>query len=215
MIPTIGAETEHWERLGTRAGSDSHLGWDPKENGQDDLEGQGSRAHAETTLEMGEEDLGLAQSLGSSLLGGDLALDFPGTQRAPSSISAESPISLVRPDCIITPFMIGAGMTTLPDSLRVLFCVVCSCKCSSLHRSHQVAIQLLLPRQCLRGPTVARRLYILVLLHARQQADRAAQDRATPMPQLQLQTQPGSVHLCSCAHLRFDYQPSRNSLTTC
>lgn len=49
------------------------------------------------SLEMYEEDLGLPQSLGSSLLAGDLALDFTETQRAPSII-AESPISMVRAD---------------------------------------------------------------------------------------------------------------------
>jgi hypothetical protein len=90
--------TEHWERVGTRAGSAS------QSNGSDnscglsstDLGDRDSRANTGmTTLEMAEEDMGLAQSLGSSLLGADLALDFAGTQRAPS-ITAESPVSLVR-----------------------------------------------------------------------------------------------------------------------
>ena len=66
-------------------------------------EDQKSGTHAEmATLEMGEEDLGLSQSLGSSLLAGDLAMDFAEAQRAPST-SAESPISMVRTDCTGTP----------------------------------------------------------------------------------------------------------------
>ena len=98
VVTTIDACTEHWERVGARAGSAS------QSNGADtdcglsstDLDGRCSRANAEmTTLEMAEEEIGLAQSLGSSLLGVDLALDFEGTQRAPS-ITAESPVSLVR-----------------------------------------------------------------------------------------------------------------------
>ena len=109
MLINCPFSTEHWERLATRAGAAS------QPNSQDgsrtgltstNVEVHDSRTHAEmTTLEMGEEDLG------SSLLGGDLTIDFSEppsiTERAPS-ITAESPVSLVRTVCVRIPYAFSA-----------------------------------------------------------------------------------------------------------
>jgi hypothetical protein len=96
--------SEHWEGLSTRTASTSR-----QSNGRDEsfgatastesgTGGLGARAH------LAMDDFGLQSSGGSSsLLGGDMhvPLDFAEaeTQRAPS-ISAESPMSMVRSNTI-------------------------------------------------------------------------------------------------------------------